>query len=421
MFNAFQLPVGSAFTGSTTGKALTVKSSKIVAGQEPEKTNELLQYLALALEKKLSSDEAVAKFKNGEEPPGDIKTKDAAKPVKKVNEKHNDTKKLASKSTEKLTSNKRDTKDRSLTRNEKDKVNKVNVAKIKQKENTVTKKESPPKKSSQQTKTISKKNSVDKLPQNDHENVTPKNTNPIPNDTENVQSVTNTYENDQDSGVSLEKHDVTDSVVTTTPQVITNTEQGDLGNTSFTIVENDLNSSLSSQDLMEVDNDNVIENDIVNIHNNEFDLEVKHVNGDYEPSKLNTFSHTSNILHTEENKINDTNSGPQSLTKDTGKTSVHNTAAQVNKIERVESSAPVTRPKSVRPSSSRPGAPRLREKYENVLAGNDNILVGKVNIIVENTPNEEVRVILLKIISIKVQIVLQLLTSAFRFRRKMQV
>lgn len=380
------------FTGLTTGKTLTVKSSKIVAGQEPEKTNELLQCLALALDKKLSSDEAVKKFKNGEKPFGDKKAKDAVKPEKTVNEKHNETKKLTSKSTEKVTSNKRDPKDRSLTRNDKDKVNKVNATKTKQKENTVAKKESPPKKSSQQTKTILKKNSVDKQQQNNHENVTPENIIAVPNETENIQDVTNIHENegnDQDSGVSLEKHDVTDSVVTTPPQIIANSEQGDLGNTSFTIVENDLNSSLSSQDLMEVYNDHVDENRKENTHVNEFGSKVNH--DDYEPSKLKVFSHTSNTSNADEMRSSRSgfSSGPQSLSKDTDKSSIQSSATQVNKIERVDSNGPVMRPKSVRPSSSRPGAPRLREKYEHVSAGNDNFLVGKVNIIVENTPNEE--------------------------------
>ncbi|XP_022121349.2 TRAF3-interacting protein 1 [Pieris rapae] len=43
----------------TVGKELNVKPSKIVAGQEPEKTNELLQCLAEALDKKLTSKDAV--------------------------------------------------------------------------------------------------------------------------------------------------------------------------------------------------------------------------------------------------------------------------------------------------------------------------------------------------------------------------
>lgn len=390
------------FTGLTTGNALSVKSSKIVAGQEPEKTNELLQCLALALDKKLSSDEAVRQFKDSGNQPADAKPKNPAKPAKKANEKQIETKKLTSRSSDKLTSSKKDTKDRSLIRNEKDK---VNAAKTKQKENTVAKKENPPKKTSQQTKTITKKNSVDKQPQNEHENVISKNTNSIPNKTESEQDFTNKHENDgndQDSGVSPDKHDVTDSVVATPPQIIPNTNQGELLkiNSSFTIVEHDLNSSLSSQDLMEVDNDNVDDNITENTHGNEFGSEVKH--DDYEPNRLKVFTDTIHKLQSEESTKSSrsgTSSGPQSLTKDTDKNNVPNSAAPANKIERVESSAPVTRPKSVRPSSSRPGAPRLREKYENVLAGNDNLLVGKVNIIIENTPNEEVGATLLRAIT----------------------
>jgi TRAF3-interacting protein 1 len=41
------------FAEIVTGANLTVKPSKIVAGQEAEKTNELLQAMALALEKKV--------------------------------------------------------------------------------------------------------------------------------------------------------------------------------------------------------------------------------------------------------------------------------------------------------------------------------------------------------------------------------
>ncbi|XP_030856357.1 TRAF3-interacting protein 1-like isoform X3 [Strongylocentrotus purpuratus] len=49
-----------------TGKALSVKPSKIVAGHEPDKTNELLQALAIALSKKMDSSESVKKVLNGE-------------------------------------------------------------------------------------------------------------------------------------------------------------------------------------------------------------------------------------------------------------------------------------------------------------------------------------------------------------------
>jgi len=47
------------------GSALSVKPSKVVAGQEPEKTNELLQVIARCIRKNMSSDEAVKEILTG--------------------------------------------------------------------------------------------------------------------------------------------------------------------------------------------------------------------------------------------------------------------------------------------------------------------------------------------------------------------
>ncbi|XP_053984985.1 TRAF3-interacting protein 1 [Hylaeus volcanicus] len=47
----------------TTNANLTVRASKIVSGQEPTKTNELLQAIGKALDKKISSEEAIEHYK----------------------------------------------------------------------------------------------------------------------------------------------------------------------------------------------------------------------------------------------------------------------------------------------------------------------------------------------------------------------
>ena len=59
-----------------TGVNLTVRATKIISGQEPTKTNELLQAIGRALEKKINSKEAIIHYKNRSE-----KKSDAKKPV----------------------------------------------------------------------------------------------------------------------------------------------------------------------------------------------------------------------------------------------------------------------------------------------------------------------------------------------------
>lgn len=366
---------------------MSVKPSKIVAGQEADKTNELLQCLAQALDKNLSSVEAVKKYKNDTktQPQTERKAKEQSKPVKKTN----DVKKLTSRSSEKLTSNKTDARDQSVTRNEKTTVNKT-----KPKDNTAIKKESPPKKTTSVTKTLTKKNSVEKiLPQNDKSIPKVKKASSI-TETEDTQiDKIHDDTNDTYKEEPPEKQDVTDSRINV-QNIIPSADQVDQGklNSSYTIAETDLNSSLSSQDLMEVENDKTEEN---------LSLEKKEIEASLDEKPVEKHTIKEHVLSAKNDRVKEpeekklkplnhansiNNDSEESLIKVTEKSYSNETIAKSNKTE---NSVNVVRAPSARPSSSRPGAPRLREKHDHVVSGTDNLLVGKINVIVENAHNEE--------------------------------
>lgn len=66
-----------------TKENLTAKPSKIVAGQEPEKTNELLQAIAVGIQNKVDSKRAIEEWRRGQEAKGQSKPIKNAKDEKK--------------------------------------------------------------------------------------------------------------------------------------------------------------------------------------------------------------------------------------------------------------------------------------------------------------------------------------------------
>ncbi|CAH0690226.1 unnamed protein product [Spodoptera exigua] len=378
--------------GKTTGKSIAAKPSKIVAGQEPEKTNELLQCLAQALDEKLSSDEAVKSYKESLKSTqlSDAKNKEPIKSIKKTNE----PKKLTSRSTEKLTNQKNDGA-RPTAKQDKDKANDV---KPKRKENGSVKTDSQNLKKTQSSKTVNSKAGKDnKAPKEDNTNTRHKN---ISSSSSIDQGQNLSIKNEtQESDILIEKDDQLEKNVNKSqvlsPKRVEQDDEGKL-NTSYTIAENDLNSSTSSNDLNDIAN-----NDIKDQMNSQ-EIDIKNESEFIEPDRQ---MQTNNNLN--ENDLNDNmkmKSGDSDniIAQERKKDQLSNNEFENKSVISEQESASLVkvpmsttsesknpRPLSVRPSSSRPGAPRMREKLDNVIKDSDNLLLGKVNIIVENTQNEE--------------------------------
>ncbi|CAB3249248.1 unnamed protein product [Arctia plantaginis] len=384
---------------STTGKSLSVKPSKIVAGQESEKTNELLQCLALALDNKLSSDKAVRQYKDNlksaQEP--DAKTKEPSKSIKKTT----DSKKSTSKVNEKFSNQKTDIS-RTTSKQDKEKFNDV---KSKRKENGSIRGESQ---KTQQSKMVTKnkgKNIKEMHKEDNMSRTTSSTLNTIDKekssisliDKEKVQNVLSknqshesdlTFEKDDPLGEKIiENHEDSPAI---------KKEEQDNPNTSYTINENDLNSTGSSDDLLETRNKTAAETESLGSHNNTEEIEPNdphqnelNIHNDNKPTKSldlelnisNKTKNTNNLI------IKETDARTMDLEKEDSLNAIKIPVTAENDIKYPRPQS--VRPHSVRPSSSRPGAPRMRERVDNVIKDTDNLLIGKVNIIAENTQNEE--------------------------------
>lgn len=318
-----------------TGKSIAAKPSKIVAGQDPDKTNELLQCIAEALDNKVSSVDAVKKYRNKEKSPN--KNEKAEKKVKEdvslPNAKKSD-KKVIPKTNEKVVKLRREGTEQSITRNDKNKIKDVK-----------TKVSKPETKASETKKPLAKKTQ----PQKEHQKK------------EKIQEVNPVLDiTNEDQQENKEK------------LVIVNSEEISL--------KGDIDNKVEAIEIPLQEIKAVIESDV-----------------EIAPEKINeNESSIEAINETPETK--DVNPGEEEPKFTTDKI-VENERKSAEKIKEIsqkevkENDKPITevkavRPQSVRPPSSRPGAPRLKEKNEETFASTD-LLIGKINIIAENTPNDE--------------------------------
>lgn len=332
---------------------MSVKPSKIIAGQEPEKTNELLQCLALALDNNLSSDEAVKLYKESvkSNTSNDKKTKDLS-PVKKST----DVRKVSSKSSEKSVKSVK---------------NDNNGPKLKQRENTIVKKENS-KKLSQPPKVSSKKI------------------------TENIKKRSNSIKTHDDdlNNANLEStpHENFKLAAEDTNEEANVTQENNIVSNVDTKKDNSQLQEISTienkQEQLSTTENNIIEDNLSNNDGVLLDLEPpenKYYDNKEQNSNLNNEHHAiSPPRETETEHVFKKDENPNLHD--------HNTDNIAQPQETKVSDVPnIKRPSSVRPPSSRPGAPRLREKHDNIISSADNLVAGKVNIIAETTVNEEVR------------------------------
>lgn len=318
---------------------MSVKASKIVAGQEPEKTNELLQCLAEALDKNLSAKEAIITFQ-------DASVKNISKEPK----------------TNIKSSSKQNEKSKKYTKN----ISTSNRLSLQEKIVKQKQVKSP-------IKNISLKSKVK------------------PNDIK--------ENNKQDFVLVKDLNEDNDIIVPTIENIQENFSINetlpDANNHDDSLnITRDIN---SSNDLIEnfsgehIDNQEVEKNlkQSKIIQSKDFEL-TKKTPETTSTEKYGEQKKLQSDLHETEEKTE----LPDSITDGSEKCRIVEKLTPTSNmtVQHVEKIVSTARLSSVRPLSSRPGAPRIRDKqdYNNIPSAN-NIAIGKVNIILENALLEEVK------------------------------
>ncbi|XP_044019312.1 TRAF3-interacting protein 1 [Aphidius gifuensis] len=291
-----------------TGNDIGVRASKIISGQEPIKTNELLQAIGKALNKKISSVEAIEHYKkSGEKKTNTSKLKKSSSPQEKSNKAHGSSEERVKKSISSDENGKKSTSKRTPS-----------SERVSSKEKSKSKDE--------KIRRGSKDHTIDKKEIKIKENKKKDSSDSIKTSRKNHESIT--------SGEKLKK-------------------------------KKQKPSSHENISIEEISNEPVDEN-----------LEAEkenHLEIDKIEEKNSTIPVKAMNLSTESNNLNEKNLESQII---------------------LESKMPLPanetlRPPSVRPSSARPGAPRIRGKNEFVIKPNALTQMGDVNVIVETFDTKE--------------------------------
>ncbi|KXJ72029.1 hypothetical protein RP20_CCG019115 [Aedes albopictus] len=390
-------------TKSVTGQELKVRPSKVVAGLEADKTNELLQAIGTALDKKLDSSSAVQAYvkgtaagtSNGNNEPAitnGVKTKDdKKKEEKKGVEKEKD----KSKEKEKEKSKDKD-KDKVKVK-DKDRTKRNSDAPETKKEDPKNKKEKIEKTSKPKEK--EKTSSSSKVEKSKTSKVDPK----LTNDKKKLEK-----QKSKDKEKPLKR---SESIKEEPPSV---NEKHSLNNIAESSMENDSKDSLKeTQDAPEVHGKKTpptAEDELIAVIDEEAELRRSEKNS----SRRSSLKKQGSLTPSENNALGELNQyngleiqGPSRQNSGImGEPIVRHDSDPIEPIasERIAPKPPINRqqsvdsvmrprtslrPPSVRPPSARPGAPRRKEKnVEIVLQPNETTKLGEINVKMEVFNNE---------------------------------
>lgn len=362
---------------SVTSRDLTVKTSKIVAGLEAEKTNELLQAIGYAIENKLDSSDAVnAIVKNKPAPLTKQKESKASVPVKsEIKEK------VASVKQKSLSNNKAPSKvepKKVVPQRPTDKkiATKENSKPVKEKDRSISKTRTSEQKDNK-TKTTLKK-----IPSKEKEVFG-----------ENVEKLNgDSFNGSQDTQSSLQsfQRQESEEKVSIVELPIVNGNNGDHSNHDKkpAIEESELkvNGDTNHNHEPEIEVHVKPQDELAAIIDEEAEIRRKE-----KQSKKFSAKHRQKTVEDGSQEKSSSENGESMLQK-------QNSKEQVDKVDRFQSSykresvdRPRTslRPPSARPASSRPAAPRRRDKnVEIVLQPEETIKLGEVNVKMENFTKE---------------------------------
>ncbi|XP_058813306.1 TRAF3-interacting protein 1 [Topomyia yanbarensis] len=363
-------------TKAVTGKELKVRPSKVIAGLEPERTNELLQAIGFALDKKLDSTSVVQSYLNGSA--NGVDSQDTPANVNVARDSQKDDRKSKDKS------------------KEKDKGKDKGKPRDKTKVSSDVKKDEPTEKK-EKTEKITKNKEKEKVGNKVEKQRTPK---------EDTKKLEKSRSKDKERSLKRSESIKEEPPLTTTKSQLNKTEESSIDNDSKdSLKENQAVAEVSGKKLTAA-----VEDELVAVIDEE--AELRRI--ERSSSRRSSLKKQGGLTPSENNVLGDLNQfnglDVQDLNRQIngvmGDILSRHDSDPIEPIasERISAKVPVNRqqsvdsvmrprtslrPPSVRPPSARPGAPRRKERnVEIVLQPNETTKLGEINVKMEVFNNE---------------------------------